>query len=822
MVRSAQAEYPDRVVLMDSDGSVDPTRAAGCGEPQILIRAGQLYAARLTPATGTSGLELPAGNWRMVTGAGGTLEDLIVQPCPHSELAAGQVRVRVAAVGVNFRDVLVALGMYPGGGELGVEGAGVVVEVAPDVTGIAAGDRVMGLLGIVGSEAVVDARLVIAVPRRWSMQQGAGASAVFLTAVYGLSVLAGVRSGQRVLIHAATGGVGMAAVALARHCGLDVFATASRGKWDVLRAMGFDDSRIGDSRTLDFEEKFLATTGGMGVDVVLNSLAGEFVDASLRLLPRGGRFIEMGKTDPRDPHVVAQHHPGVEYQAFDLIEAGPDRISQMFVELTEMFNTGVLDPLPVKSFDVRSASSAYRFVSQARHIGKVVLSLPDAQGLAGATVLITGGTGMAGGALARHLVTRYGVAQVVLVSRRGAAAPGVADVIAELEGHGAEVSVRSCDVADRDAAAQLIRQLPEGYPLRGVFHAAGVLDDGLFAAMTPDRVDGVLRAKVDGAWNLHELTENMNLAAFVMFSSMAGIIGTAGQANYAAANSFLDGLAAYRCTRGVPGLSIAWGLWEQTSSMTDHLAERDITRMRRLGLAPLSTELAMQFFDAALRTDRPVVVAAPVDPAAQQTDAALPPILGQLVTRRQRRVVTDAAASTPSVTGLTARLHVLTPEQRRAELLSMVCGNAAIVLGRSNSADIEADRAFGDLGFDSLTAVELRNRLKGATGLTLSPGLIFDYPTPTALAEHLDSRLAVTVDRQPDRIDRFNDITRELQSLLGQPDWTPDDKEHLASRLRTLLSVVEVPVDGDDSDVADIFAANESQLFAILDEELGS
>lgn len=822
LVRSAQAEYPARVVLVDSDGSLDPARVAACREPQILIRAGQLYAARLTPAAGMSGLELPAGNWRLVAGAGGTFEDLIVQPYPHSDLAAGQVRVQVAAVGVNFRDVLVALGMYPGGGELGVEGAGLVVEVGPGVTGIAVGDHVMGLLGIVGSEAIVDARLITTVPRGWSMQQAAGASAVFLTAVYGLSVLAGAKSGQRVLIHAATGGVGMAAVALARHWGLDVFATASRGKWDVLRAMGFDDAHIGDSRTLDFEEKFMATTDGMGVDMVLNSLAGEFVDASLRLLPRGGRFIEMGKTDLRDPRTVAQHHPGVEYQAFDLIEAGPNRISQMFVELTEMFATGVLDPLPVKTFDVRSASSAYRFVSQARHIGKVVLSLPDAGGLAGATVVITGGTGMAGGALARHLVTRYGVAHVVLVSRRGADAPGVADLIAELENHGAEVSVRSCDVADRDAAAELIAQLPEGYPLRGVFHAAGVLDDGLFTALTPDRVDAVLRAKVDGAWNLHELTKNMNLVAFVLFSSMAGIIGTAGQANYAAANSFLDGLAAQRRNHGLPGLSIAWGLWEQTSSMTEHLAERDITRMRRFGLSTLSTERAMEFFDAALRTDRPVVVAAPVDPSAPEADAGLPPILSQLVTRRQRRVVTDACALTASATGLTSRLQALTPEQRRTELLSVVCGNAAIVLGRSNSADIEADRAFGDLGFDSLTAVELRNRLKAATGLTLSPGLIFDYPTPTALAEHLGSRLAVTVDRQPDRIDRFNDITRELQSLLGRSDWTPEDKEHLASRLRTLLSVVEVPVDADDSDVADIFAANESQLFAILDEELGS
>ena len=832
LVRSAQAEHPGRVVLVDSDGSVEVGAVIGSeigsSEPQLVVRAGVVYGARLASVGAESALELPAGNWRLSAGGSGTLEDLVLQSCPRVELDAGQVRVAVAAVGVNFRDVLVALGMYPGGGDLGVEGAGVVVEVGPGVTGLAVGDPVMGLLGVVGPEAVVDARLVTVAPAGWSLVQAAGASAVYLTALYGLSVLAGVKAGQKVLVHAATGGVGMAAVALARHWGLEVFVTASRGKWDTLRAMGFDDDHIADSRTLEFEQKFSSTTRGRGMDVVLNSLAGEFVDASLRLLAGGGRFIEMGKTDLREPQLVAERF-GVEYRAFDLIEAGLDDIAQMFGELTGLFASGVLEPLPVKTFDVRRAAAAYRFVSQARHIGKVVLTIPDG-GLSGSTVLITGGTGMAGGVLARHLVARYGVAHVVLVSRSGERAAGVAELVADLEDGGAQVSVVACDVADRDAAAALIAQLPAQYPLRGVLHAAGVLDDGLIASLTPDRVDTVLRAKVDGAWNLHELTRDMDLSAFVMFSSMAGIVGTPGQGNYAAANSFLDGLAAHRRAHGLPGLSVAWGLWEQTSAMTQHLADRDKARISRIGLAPLSTGQALELFDAAMLADRSVVVAARLDLAALADHrAALPPLLSQLVALPTRRVVDDTditMASMASMTGLAARLHGLSADQRHGELVELVCSNAATVLGRSGTADIDADRAFQDLGFDSLTAVELRNRLKTATGLTLSPTLIFDYPTPTALGEHLDARLITTAsDHQPDRVARFNDITRELQTLLNRPDWKPEDITHLTTRVQSLLTTLSThsdPNDPYDPEDEDIYSANESQLFAILDEELGS
>ncbi|WP_096287213.1 type I polyketide synthase [Mycobacterium ahvazicum] len=832
LVRSAQAEQPGRVVLVDSDGSLDVAEVIACGEPQLVVRSGVVHAARLSAVGAGAVLELPPGGWRLAAGGGGTLEDVVVAPAAPAELVAGQVRVAVAAVGVNFRDVLVALGMYPGGGELGAEGAGVIVEVGPGVQGLSVGDAVLGLLGVVGSEAIVDARLVAVVPAGWSLPQAASVPGGVLTAVYGVSGLAGLRAGERGLVHAATGGVGMAAVQLARHWGAEVFATASRGKWDTLRAMGFDDDHIGDTRTLDFEEKFLATTGGAGVDVVLNSLAGEFLDASLRLLVGGGRFIEMGKTDLRDPASMA---PGVLYRAFDLMEAGPDHIASMLSGLIELFDAGVLKPLPVKTFDVRSASSAYRFVSQARQIGKVVLTLPDGPddpvlassggGLAGGSVLITGGTGMAGSAVAAHLVARYGVAHVVLVSRGGAQGEGVAELVDQLRTGGAEVSVVACDVADRDAVAALIAGLPARYPLKGVFHAAGVLDDGLIASLTPQRMDTVLRSKVDGAWNLHELTRDMDLSAFVMFSSMAGIVGSPGQGNYAAANSFLDELATYRRAHGLAGLSIAWGLWEQASGMTRHLSDRDKARMSRAGLAPLSTPHALQLFDEAMLADRPLLVAARIDAAGLGSGGAVPPVLRDLVRRPGRRLISDADAAV-STSGLATRLQGLSPEQRHHQLVELVCTNAATVLGRSN-ADIEAQLPFQDLGFDSLTAVELRNRIKMATGLTLSPSLIFDFPTPAALAEHIDGQLgSVTTSAHaaaPDQLARFNDIARELQTLVNQPNWTPDEKSRLAARIQAIATELASPPPlTSESHVIDddITTATERELFAILDDDL--
>jgi 4-hydroxyphenylalkanoate synthase len=638
---------------------------------------------------------------------------------------------------VNFRDVLVALGMVPDQAPvLGGEGAGTVVEVGPGVTGLAVGDRVMGLFGA-GSMAVVDQRLIVVVPQGWSFAEAASVPVAFLTALYALADLAAVRAGQSLLVHAATGGVGMAAVQLARQRGLKVFVTASRGKWDTLRDMGCDEDHIADSRTLEFEEKFLAATGGRGVDVVLNSLTGDFVDASLRLLPRGGRFIEMGKTDIRDAHAIAEQHPGVRYRAFDLLEADPHRIEQMLAELMRSFEAQTLQRLPVKTWDVRCAPAAYRFLSQARHIGKLVLTMPA--GLFGlGAVLITGGTGMVGAVLARHVVRRYGVRHVVLASRGGERAEGVGELVAELSQAGARVQVVACDVADRQAVAGLLAGLSEQFALSAVIHAAGVLDDAVVGSLSAEGMDVVLAPKVDGAWNLHELTRDLDLSAFVLCSSVAGVAGAPGQGNYAAGNAFLDALAAYRQAGGLPGVSVAWGWWAQASAMTGHLGGRDLARMSRGGLAPLSAGEALELFDAGVALDRPCVVAARLDQGALRELAAVggvPPLLRGLVRGPVRRLVDNDAGA--SVSALAQRLRGLSSVEQHHLLRELVCAQVAIVLGGPSEDDVDPDKTFQDLGFDSLTAVELRNRLKTTTGLPLSPTLIFDYPTPTAIAHHL-------------------------------------------------------------------------------------
>ncbi|MFI1569163.1 polyketide synthase dehydratase domain-containing protein, partial [Streptomyces sp. NPDC020490] len=363
LVRAAQIEHPERFVLCDGDTSdalLDAVFAAA--EPQLALRDGALFVPRLVRADAPgqhTALALPAGapSWLLSTSGAGTLDGLAFVPSDAHEiqLAAGEVRVAVRAAGLNFRDVLVALGMYPGHAHMGNEGSGVVTEVGPGVTDLRVGDRVTGLIrGAFGPVAVVDRRLVVRIPDDWTFEQAAAIPTVFLTAYYGLVDLAGLRAGERVLVHSAAGGVGMAAVQLARHLGAEVFGTASEGKWDTLRALGLDDDHIASSRDASFEDAFRAATGGRGMDVVLDCLAGELVDASLRLLPRGGRFLEMGKTDIRDPEDVARTFPGVAYQAFDMVEgAGPERIGEMLRELVGLFEAGVLRPLPVRAWDVR-------------------------------------------------------------------------------------------------------------------------------------------------------------------------------------------------------------------------------------------------------------------------------------------------------------------------------------------------------------------------------------------------------------------------------------------------------------------------------------
>jgi acyl transferase domain-containing protein/NADPH:quinone reductase-like Zn-dependent oxidoreductase/acyl carrier protein len=750
LLRSAQTEHPDRIVLLDIDrttSSHEVQTAIACGEPQLAVRDGALRVPRLATQTADATLTPPpkTATWRLGIGDKGILSNLELMTYPQAAqpLGAEQVRVCVRAAGLNFRDVIDALGLYPGdAGPLGGEGAGIVTEVGSAVSGLAVGDRVMGLLpGAFGPVTIADHRLLAPMPRHWSYAQAATVPITFLTAHYCLAELANTQPGDRVLVHAAAGGVGMAAVQLARHLGAEVFGTAGPGKWDALRSLGLDDEHIGSSRTVDFEEKFQRATSGGGMDVVINSLTGEFTDASLRLMPHGGSFIEIGKLDVRDPLQVGADHPGICYHVFDLATEHPERLSPIFGDLLDLFQRNTLQPLPVTAFDIRHAVEAFQHMSQARHTGKVVLTVPSGFDPDG-TVLVTGGTGTIGTELARHLVIDCGVKYLVLSSRRGPDAAGAAELRAELERQGAEVTVAGCDLADRDAVAALLAAIPHQHPLTAVIHAAGLLDDATFEALPPERLDSVLQPKVDGAWNLHELTQQLDLTAFVLFSSLSGIFGGPGQANYAAANTFLDALAHHRQAIGLPAISLAWGDWEQTTGMTAHLTHADRARHLRAGVTPMPKEQALSLFDTALVDGSALLVPARLDTAALRKHVdpdTVPAILQGLIrTPRRRRAESSAA---PDASQLTQRLSGLSAGEQQRLLLDLVRTDAATVLGHSTTETVDTDRAFSELGFDSLTALELRNRLNKATGLHLTAGLVFDHPTPAALANHLYSQL---------------------------------------------------------------------------------
>ncbi|WP_251095847.1 type I polyketide synthase [Streptomyces sp. Caat 7-52] len=830
LLRTAQTEHPGRFVLVDDGTGPDDAgpgevwaAAAACGEPQLAVRSGALLVPRLARADGGESLTPPAhaAAWRLECGGTRTLEELTLAECPASTgpLGPREVRVAVRAAGLNFHDVVVALGLIPDEAVLGGEGAGTVTAVGGDVTDLAPGDRVLGLLpSAFGPVAVTDHRLLAKIPEDWSYEQAASVPVAFLTAYYALSDLAGLRPGESVLVHAGAGGVGSAAIQLARHRGARVFATASQGKWPVLKAAGLDDAHIASSRTLDFEGAFAEATGGQGVDVVLNSLAGEFVDASLRLLRPGGRFVEMGKTDVRDGDDVSGRHPGTRYRAFELDDAGPDRIKEMLTEIMSLFRAGSLELPRVTTWDVRHAIRAFRFMSRARHVGKIVLTVPQAPDPEG-TVLVTGGTGTLGGLVARHLAER-GARHFLLVSRRGPEASGAERIRAELTGLGARVEIVACDVADRADLAKALAAVPVEHPLTSVVHAAGVLDDGILPSLTPEKIDKVMRPKVDATLHLHELTAGAGLAEFVMFSSGAGLTGAPGQGNYAAANVFLDALAGHRRATGLPATSIAWGLWAETSELT-----ADITGSNRARITgyftPLATEQALTLFDAARGSAEPVLLASGIRADRLRSlarDGSLPALWRGLINApvRPRVAATDPAA------GLTIQLAALGEAEQKEFLLNLVRSHAAIALGAGDAQALDPDTPFRDLGFDSLTAVDVRNRLTAATGCRFPATLVFDHPTPAELAGHLRTRLASgAAPRSAPVLDEIESLEKAL--LRSEPE--EELRGRITRRLRTLLSRWDDahPDNGvpspDEAEFA-LDTATDDELFALLDGEL--
>ena len=834
LIRAAQSEHPERFGLLDLDpraprpDDASALLTAAWDEPQLAVRGGIGYAPRLARVNADDALTTPEGspNWRLAFTGQGSLDALALAPYPTAAepLAAGQVRVAVRAAGLNFHDVVMALDLMADDGKTPAgEGAGVVLDTGPGVTGLAAGDRVMGLMaGGAGPATVADHRLLARIPDGIGFAEAATIPVAFLTAYVGLVEVARLAPGDRLLVHAATGGLGMAAIQLAQQRGVEVFGTASAGKWGVLRSLGLDDAHIASSRDLLFEERFRAATGGRGVDVVLNSLAGEYVDASLRLLAPGGRFVEIGKTDIREPESIAAVRPDVSYRAVDVLDGGPEHVGRVLAELAPSFAPGAaggLRPLPASAWDIRRAPEAYRFLSQARHTGKLLLTLPrplDPEG----TVLITGGTGVLGAEVARHLVAEHGVRHLLLLSRRGAEAAGAAELAEELSAAGASaVTIEACDAADRSRLAEVLAEVAPRHPLTAVVHAAGAIDDCLLSALTPERLDRVLRPKIDGAWNLHELTDHTELTAFVLFSSIAGTLGTAGQANYAAANTFLDALAQHRRAGGLPAVSLAWGLWAQTSEMTGHLDRADLARMARAGLTPLSTAEGLALFDTGRAVSRANLVAARLDPArlARVADGAPVPAMLRGLARTARRGPEPREQALAAV-DWNARFAELPQAQQHAALLDLVRSGAAAVLGHTAPASVRADGAFRDLGFDSLTAVELRNRLNAATGLRLPSTLLFDHPTPERLASYLHAEIVGSDAVEPSMATDLDRLEMALRTA------SEEDREQTEQRLEELLLGLRArraAEGGAEASVADkLDAASDDEIFDFIDNEL--
>ncbi|MDT0616516.1 type I polyketide synthase, partial [Streptomyces lancefieldiae] len=443
------------------------------------------------------------------------------------------------------------------------------------------------------------------------------------------------------------------------------------------------------------------------------------------------------------------------------------------------------------------------------------------------TVLITGGTSGLGATLARHLVDRHGTRRLLLASRRGPTAPAAAGLRKELTEAGAQVEIAACDVTSRESVAGLIAAVPDEHPLTAVIHCAAVLDDGVVEALTENRLDAVLAPKAHGAWHLHELTGHLTLSAFVLFSSVAGVLGTAGQANYAAANAFLDGLAQARRASGLPVASLCWGFWAQPGEMGAGLGEADIVRLRRQGIRPMASHEGLALFDAAISRNEPVLVPARLDPQAPEG-----PRPGRAGSPLLRGLTGTSAGSggqrspEPGDAGLAQRVGSLPRADAVAGLLDVVRAQTATVLGHAGIGRIGPDVAFKDLGMDSLMALELRNRLAEVTGLKLSATLAFDHPNPSTLAEFLYA--AVAPGSGDDPASPADGLAQEIEGLGARledamPGLADEDRTSIAALLGELQARVRPAVgDGSLAGVADrISSASAGELLSLLDEELG-
>ena len=708
-------------------------------ERQVARRGETRLVARLERAA----LQRPAAPspQHLVIGRPGVLDDLVLEPVARRAPRRGEVEIEVHATGLNFRDVLNALGMREDRDPLGGECAGQIVAVGEGVEGLAVGDEVVAVCpDCFASFVTTSADLVLRKPARLSMEEAATVPLAFLTAQEALFDVGRLRAGGRVLIHAAAGGVGLAAVQLALGCGADVLATAgSPAKRDYLRGLGV--RHVMDSRAAEFGHETREATGGVGVDVVLNSLTGAAIPAGLAALAPGGRFVEIGKAEIWDAARVRALRDDVSYHPLDLaaiLAHDPRSRRPKLAGLLEAFDREEVAPLPRTVFPAARAAEAFRYMAQARHTGKIVVTQAVARASrirSDGTYLVTGGLRGLGLAVADWLVER-GARRLVLVGRRE---PGehARSRIESMVTRGAAVSVERGDVSQEDFVRGVLERIAaSASPLVGVIHSAGVLDDGVLLQQDRDRFARVMAPKVDGSWNLHRHSAGAPLDFFVLFSSGASLLGSAGQSNHAAANAFLDALAHHRRSRGLPAQSINWGVWSQLGAAADRGVDR---RAVQQGMGSFTVEQGLHVLARLLEADPPQIGVLPVDWSKLIQSTRIDRLyVSELVAPATEKAAAERPSG-PARLALRQRLDAAPPNDRMRLLTEHLRALAMRVLSLDPSDELDIRQPLQQMGLDSLMAVELRNLLAAELALPqgLPATLVFDHPSVAALAEHL-------------------------------------------------------------------------------------
>ena len=788
MGRSIDHEHPElrcSRVDLSADGGPEELRAlfdelwADGPEPDVALRGSLRYVARLArhddaghPVGRPGSAQPPVRGtdvaFRMEYAVPGVLDDIRARAATRRVPGPDEVEIRVHAAGLNFIDAMRALGVYPGQVDgpvrVGIECAGTVTAVGDGVDGFRVGDAVVALaMDGVGSFVTTRACLVAVMPAQLSFQAAASIPIAYLTAYYALHEQARLRRGERVLIHSAAGGVGLAAVEVARWLGATVYATAGTPeKRDHLYAIGVE--HVSDSRSLAFADEVLGATGGEGVDVVLNSLTGEAIAKGLTVLRPFGRFLEIGKRDVYGHGRLRlwQLRQNASYMVIDLAQLvidRPDYVGALLRRIVACVEQGALRPPPVRTFPVGETAAAVRCLVQGKQIGKVVVSLDEGVppivhpaelpvGFeAEATYLITGGLGGLGRAVATWMVDQ-GARHLVLMGR-GPASESAQMTVDALRAAGSEVIVARGDVARAGQVAAVVESIRASMPpLRGVVHAAGILDDGILARLDEGRLRDVMAPKVEGAWNLHALTRDAALDFFVLFSSAASVLGSPGQAHYAAANAFLDALAWHRRAEDRPALSINWGPWAEVGLAT---RPEQLRHLIGHGVEPIPAADGVQALSHLLRVPATQVAVLRVN-WAQWRAALRPgmdrPLLAHLGPASLNGELTTGGARVPGA-HLDDEVRRAAPAERQRLLESYLRDQAAGKLGLAPSR-LDIEMPLNHLGVDSLIAMELRTQIERDLGIVVPVVALLDGPTITQLAARLGDRHSGVSPARPD------------------------------------------------------------------------